>query len=111
MNDVLTKNDEGRPNVDVVLHDYFQAELPHPWPTFRMPRTMRSESSWSRNIGRLALAACIALLVAGYLTLSGFFPRQPASNGTELQPRILGSKEHKGARPTPNIGPMPVPQK
>ncbi len=92
------KNEEARPDVDHLLHDYFQAELPHPWPRFQMPRTARSNrpaSGWSRYSGRIALAACIALLAAGYLTLAGYFPRVQTPTGVhELQ--NIGLKDNNG---------------
>jgi hypothetical protein len=78
------KNEEARPDVDNLLHDYFRSELPRPWPAFQMPRSVRTKrpaSFWSRYSGRIALAACIALLAAGYLTLAGYFPRVQTPNG------------------------------
>jgi len=100
-------NDEARPETDVLLHDYFQAELPHSWPTFKTPKPARIKqpvSFWSRYSGRLALAACVALLVAGYLTLGGFFPRSQAPTGVQEMQNI-GQRE-KG----PKTVVMPAPQ-
>ena len=74
MNSVTTPHDEGRPEMDDLLHDYFQAEMPKTWPQFKAPRETRAkkpETLWSRYSGRVALAACIALLVAGYLMIGG----------------------------------------
>ena len=84
MNDMMIKNDDARPEMDALLTEFFQAELPQPWPTFKAPGSVRIKeqpSFWSRSSGRLALAACIALLVGGYLTLGGFFPRSQAPTG------------------------------
>ena len=94
------KNDESRRDVDVLLHHYFQAELPSPWPTFTAPKALRLKrpvSSWSRYSGRLALAACVALLVAGYLTLGGFFPRPANATGVHQEAPDIASKE-KGTK-------------
>jgi hypothetical protein len=94
-------NDEARPEADVLLHDYFQAELPHSWPTFKTPKPTRMKqpvSFWSRYAGRLALAACVALLVGGYLTLGVFFPRSQAPTGVQKAMDDLGYKE-KGHKP------------
>jgi hypothetical protein len=87
--------------MDDLLHDYFQAEIPHPWPTYkmRMPvQTKPAVSFWSRYSGRLALAACVALMVAGYLTLGGFFAPSQGSNGVD---RIIKDIGDRGKDPRP----------
>ncbi len=110
MNSTLAeKNGDARPEMDVVLRKYFHAEMPHPWPRFNAPLGLRMSqpvSFWSRYAGRLALAACVTLLVAGYLTLSGYFPRTVAPNGTSDLHLNIGSKD-KGSgkhiiQPKPN---------
>jgi hypothetical protein len=68
-------------DVDQLLRAFYRAEMPNPWPAFRMPaeappvlpfpaapvrRTFVSRS-------RLALAASVALLVGGLWALSGKF--------------------------------------
>jgi hypothetical protein len=106
MNNTMQKNDEVRPEMDDLLHDYFQAEMPRPWPTFQVPkpmRTKRTASFWARSSGRVALAACITLLVAGYLTLGGFFPRTQGPSGMEHEARDIGMKDPKTVKPTPRI--------
>jgi hypothetical protein len=95
-------NEEGRPEVDSLLREFFQAEMPHPWPALSVPRSARparDTSVRSRYTGRLALAACIAVLVAGYLTLSGSFPRQQSSTGVETVSPDIGSKEPRTKTP------------
>ena len=116
MNNTMQKNDEVRPEMDDLLHDYFQAEMPHPWPTFKAPRPMRLKqiaSFWSRNSGRVALAACIGLLIAGYLMLGGFFPRTQGPSGVQPETRDIGFKEKgpKSVTPPQNAtdDPMPTP--
>ena len=87
MNNLSTFHEEARPEMDNLLRDYFRAEMPHPWPTFEAPKAARQKrpaTFWSRYSGRLALAACVALLVASYLALSGFFVTP--HTGTGLQP-------------------------
>jgi hypothetical protein len=110
MNDVL-KNEEARPDMDDLLHDYFQAELPRPWPTFHLPRSERKNrpaSLWSRYSGRIALAACIALLAAGYLTLAGYFPRMQAPTGVEqVSPDVGHLLKDKNGKSDSAV-PMPV---
>jgi hypothetical protein len=105
MNPTMQKNDEARPELDELLHDYFQAQIPQPWPTFKAPlslRQNRTASFWSRSAGRMALAACIALMVAGYLTLGGFFPTMQAPPGATKEANDIGMKEPKRATPTPH---------
>src|SRR5437667_10780783 len=98
-------NEEARPEMDNLLHDYFQAEMPHPWPTFQAPRPMRLKtpaSFWSRTGGRLALAGSIALLVLGYLALGAFFPR--SQTGLEKATDDIGLKEKRNpGTPKPRI--------
>jgi hypothetical protein len=108
----MLQNEGARPDVDNLLHDYFQSELPRPWPAFQMPRSARTKrqvSFWSRYSGRIALAACIALLAAGYLTLAGYFPRMQTPTGVhEVQdigqmPNGKSSKGHsEKPRPAPD---------
>jgi len=108
MNSIAEKHDEACPDVDGLLHGYFQAEMPRPWPRFRMPVTLRAKqpaSAWSRNAGRLVMAACVALLVVGYVALSGYFSRPAASNGTTPLHEI-GQKE-KGSHGMHLVEPMP----
>ena len=85
MNSVPTfTDDEARPDVDALLRGYFQKEMPCPWPMLSAPMPVRSrqaDNTWLRYSGRLALAACVALMVAGYLTLAGYFPRSQSPDG------------------------------
>ncbi len=65
-------------NVDGLLKAYFQAELPQPWPAWQEPvahvATRHGTEAW--GYGRWAVAASIALLFAGYLAVTGLFPRE-----------------------------------
>jgi len=90
---------DARPDVDGLLRDYFEAEMPQPWPAFKAPKQTRGKrpvSSWSRYSSRVALAACVALLVAGYMALAGFFPTRTPTNGVIDQTRAIGAAEKKG---------------
>lgn len=92
MTEMLTQDD--RPEVDQLLQDYFQAEMPKPWPQFKAPRAARPQTTWARYSGRMALAACVSLLVAGYLMLGGAFPamsRDPNAVHDVVPP--IGMKE------------------
>jgi hypothetical protein len=61
-------------NVDGLLKAYYEREMPNPWPEFRIPAPLRL-SGWP-NLTRWAVAASVGLLLAGYLALAGFFPRE-----------------------------------
>lgn len=107
MSNSAIQNDETRPDVDAVLGEFFKAQMPTPWPAFKAPlqtRLKRQESYWSRYSGRLALAACVALLVAGYITLAGFFPRGQGPSG--VHDEIPGKIGHREKSPIP-VDPAP----
>jgi len=81
--------------MDTLLHDYFEAEMPKPWPAFKapmQPRAKKPASFWSQYSGRLALAACVALMVAGYLTLGGFFTQPTTMGGVTNQANEIGQR-------------------
>jgi hypothetical protein len=117
MNSLSTLPDEeARPEMDDLLHDYFQAEMPRPWPRFNAPKPTRSKhtmSFWSRYSGRVALAACIALFAAGYLTLGGFFSGSQTTSGLEHVAPDTAMKDRPVA-PAPQTkpveDPMPTPE-
>jgi hypothetical protein len=107
MSNNVLQNDEIRPEVDVLLHEYFEAEMPKPWPAFKAPLQVRAKKQatfWSQYSGRLALAASVALLVAGYLTLGGFFSNSSGLTGVErgMESNIgQRDKAPKATNPTP----------
>jgi hypothetical protein len=78
-----TVNQNGRSSedeLDGLLRAFYQAELPHPWPSPEVP-ALRNDVLPLRSPlrrfpmlrSRLALAASVALLVAGPLALSAYF--------------------------------------
>ena len=105
MNNLTIKNDEARPEMDAMLTEFFQGELPRPWPSFKAPlaRTKEPASFWSRSSGRLALAACIALLVGGYLSLGGFFPRAQTPTGVEQAAPDTANRPEKSKAALPKV--------
>jgi hypothetical protein len=102
--------DQGRPDMDDLLRDYFQAELPQPWPTFKAPKPARSRdtlSFWSRSGARLAIAACVGLLLIGYMSIAAYFPGAQAPTGADVQGSEIASK-NGGMRPNnPNRPAVP----
>lgn len=66
--------------LDTLLHAFFRAEMPSPWPQLKAPITSpasleetatASPSWWSRSRSRFALAASVALLMLASWWLSG----------------------------------------
>jgi hypothetical protein len=68
MTDHLAKTE-----TDEKLGRYFKSEMPNPWPPCPTPRVQTP--SYLR-VTRWAVAASVGLLLAGYLALAGFFPRE-----------------------------------
>lgn len=87
MNEIHAKNGDVANDVDRLLTSYFQSEMPNPWPTWQAPETHtlpRRRSRWL-SLTRLAVAASLAGLLAAYLALAGFFPRE-APGKMDLNP-------------------------
>jgi hypothetical protein len=117
MNDMLMQENE-KPEIDGLLRDYFQAEMPRVWPVFRAPLTTirttnRPASFWSRYGGRVALAACVTVLAAGYLSLASYFPHSQAPSDVVRETGDIGMKgDVKTPKPKNNADdalPMPMP--
>ena len=75
MNETKIKNER----IDGLLTKYFEAEVPSPWPAFatpEVPGVLPVRLSPWLTFRRCAVAASIAALLAGYLALAGFFPRE-----------------------------------
>src|SRR5256885_2034348 len=82
------------------LRDFFQDEMPHPWPA--APRTESAPAARRGSGLRLALAASVALVLAGYLALAGFFPRTVPTQALDVQgPHIADRPTHHSAQPAP----------
>jgi hypothetical protein len=86
--------------IDVLLRQYFQAEMPDPWPKLTPPEK-RSPAlapprwrGWALFRSRMALAASVALLVGGNMLLSHSFQQQDRARATD-------SKDSVAAKPTP----------
>lgn len=75
MNETKIKNEP----IDGMLSKYFHAQMPDPWPAFQAPEEPSvlpiTRSRWL-TYTRIAVAACIAALLAGYLALAAYFPRE-----------------------------------
>jgi hypothetical protein len=96
MNETKIKNER----IDGLLSKYFQTEMPDPWPSFQAPEASSvlpmGRSRWL-TYRRIAVAACLAALLAGYLALAGYFPREtPGSLGGDPSRNI-------GRNPGPGV--------
>jgi hypothetical protein len=98
-----------RPDVEGLLRAYFRSEMPHPWPRAPLPaaRPLVATSLWQRTRPRLALAACVALLLTGYLSLAGSFPREQGPSGAlPLNGHVIGDRpSHKSRSVRPPLQP------
>jgi hypothetical protein len=78
----------GRPehDPDGQLRAFFRAQMPEPWPAFRLPRDRSGMATVPERVvpsrtarhSRLALAATVVVLLVGTLLLSGKFHSSPA---------------------------------
>ena len=99
--------------MDDLLQDYFRSQMPKPWPAFKAPQPARVKSApslRSRFGARLALAASIALLIAGYWTLAGYFPGTPRTAGLEDVVPPIAQKDRGNANkktPAPKVQHVP----
>jgi hypothetical protein len=91
MNETPLPAPPARQDIDGLLRAYFQAEMPHPWPSLSLTRRQQSTSLLGRG-WRIALAACVALLLLGYLSLAGLFPREGPSQAIEPTGRQIGDR-------------------
>lgn len=86
-----TLHSPGSPdNLDSLLRGFFQAEMPHPWPTMkapvekRAPRAKAEPKHWTPVRSRLALAASVGLLMVGSWYLSAKLPEYAGVNGETI---------------------------
>jgi hypothetical protein len=74
--------------LDGALREFFQAEMPQPWPSMTPPVVARLPHRTNR--ARWALAASIALLVAGTWFVIGRTPPEVSGPGRGVE---LGNRE------------------
>jgi hypothetical protein len=83
-------------DLDGLLREFFQAEMPHPWPAFQPPVRLavppaRPVRPWGNRFRTaLALAASIAILALGLGLLSGKF--EPGSGPMPVHSDAVGHK-------------------
>jgi hypothetical protein len=103
-------------DLDALLAAFFRAQLPAPWPAFRAPAKTRLQPPvppGSRRLpawgSRLALAAAVALLLAG----AWLWPRPPAMSGggPAAFPTLPGSGTAGKGGPVLPAGPSARPGK
>src|SRR5947208_1798495 len=95
MTDRFDRTDTGPAVLDVdrLLTEFYQAEMPDPWPQVCSPLAPREDGAllsrseratipfrrpvarYPRTFRRLAVAAALVLALIGYWAVAGFFPR------------------------------------
>jgi hypothetical protein len=113
----------GTDEVDSLLRRFFRAEMPSQWPAAPMVElTPRLRMQPKRHVvrffrapARLAVAAAVALLVIGYVSLQTWFPEpQPASSvGHEnmMSRDIIPGTKRKHQTPPVQNQQAPAPEK
>ncbi len=100
MTEIHRNSEDAGRDIDVALRELFRAEMPNPWPAFQKPKATVAPpvtpSAWSQLTWRFALAACIAVLVAGYFTLGGLFPHVGTQQG--INPMFNIGQKEKGPK-------------
>lgn len=94
----------GDDDLDEALFAFFRSEMPHPWPRLKLPEGATappvrpaqpapapSRRPWFRS-PRFALAASVALLIAGYAVLSGALAPPTPPDNTSLNDSGAGRK-------------------
>jgi len=111
--------------VDHLLRAFYQRELPNPWPMLTPQSSVRNRIVPLQPVARrfpmlrtrLALAACVAFLVAGPLGLASFFSPTSTESAATTQPTADGASAEKNMLPyqlplspnEPKIGGIKIP--
>jgi hypothetical protein len=103
-------------DLDGLLRAFFRSQMPHPWPSPRLPRfrtaadPRSAPSGHSLTRSRLVLAASAALLMLGSLCLPGRFTQDikpgydvPVAPTADNLERLRMKKEHENKN-KPNLG-------
>ena len=99
MNENHAKNGDVANDVDRLLTSYFQSEMPNPWPAWQPEaQTPPRRARWL-SLTRFAVAASLAGLLAAYLALAGFFPREAPGKLNDDPSRHIGQKNKLPANP------------
>jgi hypothetical protein len=96
MNERMNGTEDGPAllGMDRMLREYFQSEMPNPWPRLQPPipvAVRRPVLRFTRSFRRLALAAAIALALFGYWAVARYFPQSgstPGIGGPEIGKNI-----------------------
>jgi hypothetical protein len=108
----------GGDDLDEALFAFFRSEMPHPWPQLKLPAgappappvrpaqpaPAPSRRPWFRS-PRFALAASVALLIAGYALMSAALPA-PSGDRTSVPNLKEGEANRKhNLLEQPKVGP------
>jgi hypothetical protein len=95
--------------VEGLLRQFYQSEMPDPWPPFRWPEEKQPPAApprwrgWILFRSRLALAASVSLLVAGHVILAHSSPADDAARDAVTSGRhedvakIPSDTRHRGS--------------
>jgi hypothetical protein len=105
MNDLRTSPTLGPSGDELegMLRSFFRAEVPDPWPAMKAPAAVVKfekprRSTWLRIGPRLAVAACVAFLLLGYLALGSMFPKHQAVDGLNNAGPPIGKQDNRPRR-------------
>jgi hypothetical protein len=105
----IDPRESGQPadELDGLLRDFFQSEMPCPWPAVRRPVSYPlASTSWRRRLrSSLALAASLALLALGLSALSGKFANRPSATPSGQDATGMHQPVDKDAPPLHTIPP------
>ena len=94
-------------DVDRLLSEFYQAEMPDPWPQLKRPVALpfrKPVARYSRTFRRLAIAATLVLALLGYWAVAGMFPRE-GRGGPDIDGQEIGQKNgHKA--PNKQLSPV-----
>jgi hypothetical protein len=90
--------DPGLMDVDRLLHDFYRAEMPDPWPRLALPSRAPARPAaprFARSFFRLALAASIVLGLLAFWGVRGLFPEDVATGIGVTGPEIGKKLNHR----------------
>jgi hypothetical protein len=103
----------GRPSedeVDGLLRNFYQAELPNPWPSLEAPAAKNvilpfrpAAKRFPMLRTRLALAACVAFLVAGPLALSAYLSGTNTNTAATSVPGMEPTADRRNSNLPPRV--------
>jgi hypothetical protein len=82
------KSSSNETGIDQLLSGYFRREMPSRWPAAPGNDTTVANPTWTLTSSRLLVGMSLVALLAIYVGLASFFPREQASGVNPGQPLI-----------------------